>query len=227
MTTDTSSYIVRVEQLNKQILSGNIPLQILSDINLNIAQGEAIAIVGASGSGKSTLLSLMAGIDTPSSGRVWLNNQDLTTLDEDGRALLRAQQVGFVFQSFHLLPNLTALENVMLPLELASNPAAKRSAQDYLSRVGLAQRVHHYPRQLSGGEQQRVAIARAFAAHPKVLFADEVTGNLDGKTGAHIADLLFELNAEQQTTLVLVTHEESLAQRCQRRVELENGKITS
>lgn len=217
--------IVQAENLHKHVRSGDSQLQILSDINLIIYPGETLAITGASGSGKSTLLSLLAGLDTPSSGRVLLNGHDLTTLNEDGRAALRANYVGFIFQSFHLLPSLTALENILLPLELKNSRDAQRQAIDLLEKIGLSKRAHHYPRQLSGGEQQRIAIARAFAAQPILLFADEITGNLDNKTGAHITELLFEFNTQKQTTLVLVTHEERLAQRCQRRIELDSGKI--
>jgi putative ABC transport system ATP-binding protein len=195
------------------------------EVSLEIASGESVAIVGASGAGKSTLLALLAGLDTPSLGQVWLAGQDLTRLDEDGRARLRAQRVGFVFQSFHLIPSLTALENVMLPLELAGRRDARRAALETLARVGLQPRTLHYPRQLSGGEQQRVAIARAFVTHPAVLFADEPTGNLDAGTGERIAELLFELNVEEHTTLVLVTHERSLAQRCDRVLHMDAGRI--
>jgi putative ABC transport system ATP-binding protein len=193
-------------------------------VSFDIAAGESVAIVGASGAGKSTLLALLAGLDLPTSGRVLLAGTDLTQLDEDGRARLRAQRVGFVFQSFHLIPALTALENVMLPLELAGRPDARRSAQDTLSRVGLQDRTGHYPRQLSGGEQQRVALARAFVTQPAVLFADEPTGNLDTVTGGRIGELLFELNAHSHTTLILVTHARELASRCGRIIEMEAGR---
>jgi putative ABC transport system ATP-binding protein len=195
------------------------------DVSLEIAAGESVAIVGASGAGKSTLLALLAGLDSPSAGQVWLAGQDLTRLDEDGRARLRAQRVGFVFQSFHLIPSLTALENVMLPLELAGRADARRIALETLARVGLKPRTAHYPRQLSGGEQQRVAIARAFVTHPAVLFADEPTGNLDAGTGERIAELLFELNVEERTTLVLVTHERTLAARCERVLHMDAGRV--
>ncbi|MFU8797586.1 MAG: ABC transporter ATP-binding protein, partial [Gammaproteobacteria bacterium] len=208
--------IIQACQVYKRVQSGEHMLPILHDINLSIHAGESIAITGASGSGKSTLLGLLAGLDTPTSGNIILRGKDLTTLNEDGRALLRAKHVGFVFQSFQLLPSLTALENVMLPFELAQVDSPREKARLLLRRVGLAQREHHYPRQLSGGEQQRVAIARAFAAEPSILFADELTGNLDKQTGQHIIDVLFTLNAEQKTTLVLVTHDDNLAQRCQR-----------
>jgi putative ABC transport system ATP-binding protein len=195
------------------------------DVSVEIGAGESVAVVGASGAGKSTLLALLAGLDTPTSGRVWLAGQDLTQLDEDGRARLRAQRVGFVFQAFHLIPALTALENVMLPVELAGRSDARRSALDALERVGLGGRTGHYPRQLSGGEQQRVALARAFVTRPAVLFADEPTGNLDAVTGARVGELLFELNAHAHTTLVLVTHEQGLATRCARMLRMEAGRV--
>lgn len=200
-------------------------LEILKGITLEIKSGESVAIVGASGSGKSTLLGLLAGLDEASGGRVIIGDTDLGELDEDGRALFRGRHVGFVFQSFQLLPALTALENVMLPLELQGQARASELAETFLARVGLGPRMSHYPRQLSGGEQQRVAIARAFAAHPSILFADEPTGNLDTRTGANIIDLLFELNREEGTTLVLVTHDQQLADRCQRRFCLEAGEL--
>ncbi len=200
-------------------------LEILKGISLEIKSGETVAIVGASGSGKSTLLGLLAGLDQASAGRVMIGDTDLGALDEDGRALLRGREIGFVFQSFQLLPALTALENVMLPLELNGQDDARSQADHFLQRVGLAERMTHYPRQLSGGEQQRVAIARAFAARPAILFADEPTGNLDTGTGSHIVDLLFQLNREEGTTLVLVTHDQGLADRCQRRLCLEAGAL--
>jgi putative ABC transport system ATP-binding protein len=200
-------------------------LTILDDISFRIAASEAVAIVGVSGSGKSTLLGLLAGLDTPSRGRVLLDGRDLGALDEDGRAAVRADGVGFVFQSFHLLPSMTALENVMLPLELRGDPEAAARAAGILGRVGLDDRLEHYPNQLSGGEQQRVAIARAFVTRPRVLFADEPTGNLDAASGARVADLLFELRAEAGTTLVLVTHDMSLAARCGRRITLAGGRL--
>ena len=202
-------------------------LAILDHVSLSVAAGEAVASVGASGSGKSTLLSLLAGLDLPSSGRIALDGVDLLALDEDGRAALRARLVGFVFQSFHLLPALSACENVMLPLELAGVAGARQRAEAMLTRVGLGQRLHHSPRTLSGGEQQRVALARAFVMQPRLLFADEPTGNLDAATGAEIIELLFELNAEQGTTLVLVTHDETLARRCQRQIRLAGGRVQS
>jgi len=217
--------ILEAQNLTRQVTSPEGPLTILDKVSLKLAAGESCAIVGASGSGKSTLIGLLAGLDTPTSGRIWLDGQDLTALDEDGRARLRAGRVGFVFQSFQLLPSLTALENVMLPLELADETAARTQAEEVLARVGLAARVHHYPSQLSGGEQQRVAIARAFAARPKILFADEPTGNLDATTGAKVIDLLFALNRDLGTTLVLVTHDSVLARQCQRRIELNAGRI--
>jgi len=195
------------------------------DVSFDIAPGESVAIVGASGAGKSTLLALLAGLDLPTSGRVLLEGQDLASLDEDGRARLRAQRVGFVFQSFHLIPALTALENVMLPLELSGNADARRAASDSLGRVGLSARTGHYPRQLSGGEQQRVALARAFVTRPAVLFADEPTGNLDTVTGSRVGELLFELNANSHTTLVLVTHDQGLAARCARTIRMEAGRV--
>ena len=202
-------------------------LAILDHVSLSVAAGEAVAIVGASGSGKSTLLSLLAGLDLPSSGRIALDGVDLLALDEDGRAALRARLVGFVFQSFHLLPALSDCENVMLPLELAGVAGARQRAEAMLTRVGLGQRLHHSPRTLSGGEQQRVALARAFVMQPRLLFADEPTGNLDAATGAEIIELLFQLNAEQGTTLVLVTHDETLARRCQRQIRLAGGRVQS
>jgi putative ABC transport system ATP-binding protein len=195
------------------------------DVSLDIAPGESVAIVGASGAGKSTLLALLAGLDLPTSGRVMLQGQDLAKLDEDGRARLRAQRVGFVFQSFHLIPALTALENVMLPLELSGSTEARQAALESLDRVGLSSRTGHYPRQLSGGEQQRVALARAFVTRPAVLFADEPTGNLDTVTGGRIGELLFELNASSHTTLVLVTHDLSLSARCARTIRMEAGRV--
>jgi len=204
---------------------GATQLVILQDIALEVMSGEAVAIAGASGSGKSTLLGLLAGLDTPSAGTVQLDGVDLFGLDEDGRAALRARLLGFVFQSFQLLPALNALENVMLPLELAGEPRAAELAKAMLARVGLAERLRHYPKVLSGGEQQRVALARAFVTRPKLLLADEPTGNLDAATGASIIDLMFELNAERGTTLVLVTHDEAIARRCARVVRLAAGRI--
>ena len=217
--------MLAAERLGKQVNSPEGTLAILAEVTLDVRRGESVAVVGASGSGKSTLLALLAGLDEPTSGRVWLAGRELTALDEDGRAALRARHVGFVFQSFHLVPALTALENVMLPLELAGRADARRTALEVLDRVGLAERVGHYPRQLSGGEQQRVAIARAFVAGPDVLFADEPTGNLDSGTGGRIMDLLFGLNASAGTTLILVTHDRSIAARCGRLVRLDAGRM--
>jgi len=217
--------VLKAENLSKQVSSPEGPLTIVHGVSLDIAAGESVAVVGASGAGKSTLLALLAGLDLPTTGRVLLAGTDLTQLDEDGRARLRAQRVGFVFQSFHLIPALTALENVMLPLELAGRPDARSAAFETLQRVGLKDRTGHYPRQLSGGEQQRVALARAFVTRPAVLFADEPTGNLDTATGGRVGELLFELNAHSQTTLVLVTHDRELASRCGRIVTMEAGRV--
>ena len=216
---------LRAIDVGKQVDIPDGRLTILEDVNLTVTAGESVAIVGASGSVKSTLLGLLAGLDMPTHGRVILGGQDLSVLDEDGRAALRASLVGFVFQSFQLLPGLNALENVMLPLELAGSPSPRENACEILDRVGLTSRLAHYPRQLSGGEQQRVAIARAFAANPHVLFADEPTGNLDQRTGEHIIELMFDLNRERNTTLVLVTHDMRVAQPCERRVELDAGRV--
>jgi putative ABC transport system ATP-binding protein len=227
MTKQEHLPYLRTTSLGKRVPSPEGELVILDDISLSIAPGESLAIVGASGSGKSTLLGLMAGLDTASHGSVFLDGHDLGTLDEDGRAALRASRVGFVFQSFQLLPSLTALENVMLPLELASRADPRRGAEIILGRVGLGDRLQHYPKQLSGGEQQRVAIARAYAGEPMILFADEPTGNLDRKTGERIGELLFTLNHEHGTTLVLVTHDVRLAGRCDRIVELDGGRIVN
>lgn len=217
--------VLKAEDLCKQVSSPEGPLTIVEGVSLEIGRGESVAISGASGAGKSTLLALLAGLDTPTRGRVLLEGHDLTQLDEDGRARLRAQRVGFVFQSFHLIPALTALENVMLPLELGGRGDARAVARETLRSVGLGARTGHYPRQLSGGEQQRVAIARAFITRPAVLFADEPTGNLDTATGARVGQLLFELNTHSHTTLVLVTHERELAQRCERVLHMEAGRL--
>lgn len=217
--------IIQAQQLGKIVSTSEGLLTILEDINFSVNPGETIAIVGASGSGKSTLLGLLAGLDLPSQGRALLLGVDLNTLDEDGRASLRAASVGFVFQSFQLLPSLTALENVMLPLELTGQDRPRESAVQVLGRVGMSARLHHYPNQLSGGEQQRTALARAFAAKPRLLFADEPTGNLDQKTGAKVIDLLYDLNTENDTTLILVTHDQALSSRCQRQIELEAGRL--
>jgi putative ABC transport system ATP-binding protein len=220
-----TTVVLAAEGLGKQVSSPEGTLAILSDVSLSIRRGESVAIIGASGAGKSTLLALLAGLDEPTSGRALLAGNDLTSLDEDGRAAVRANHVGFVFQSFHLVPSLTAIENVMLPLELARRSDAREAAREVLGRVGLAERVGHYPRQLSGGEQQRVAIARAFVRQPDVLFADEPTGNLDAATGEKIMDLLFGLNRATHATLVLVTHDRQLAARCDRIIRLEAGRV--
>ena len=217
--------MLRAAGLTKQVSSPEGILTILDDVSLNIGRGESVALVGPSGAGKTTLLAILAGLDQPTRGKVWLCGEELTAMDEDGRALLRARRVGFVFQSFHLIQSLTALENVMLPLELAGEPRAAVVARETLANVGLSARVGHYPKQLSGGEQQRVAIARAFVMRPEVLFADEPTGNLDSATGDRIGRLLFDLNAEAKTTLVLVTHERDLAARCDRTIRIDAGKV--
>ena len=217
--------MIKTAQLSKRVSTAESELEILRGIELEIKQGETAAIVGASGSGKSTLLGLLAGLDTPSAGAILLDGINIVNLDEDQRATLRSQKVGFVFQSFQLLPALTALENVMLPLELAGIEHAREKSEEFLTRVGLDERLHHYPRTLSGGEQQRVAIARAFASQPVILFADEPTGNLDTATGANVIELLFGLNEEEGTTLVLVTHDNSLADRCQRKFTMTAGQL--
>src|SRR4029077_16722075 len=221
-----ASIIVKAEALTKQVATPDHTLVILRNVGLEVHAGEAVGILGASGSGKSTLLGLLAGLDVPSAGKVWIDGEDLFALDEDGRARLRGLMVGFVFQSFQLLPALTAVENVMLPLELAGGTDAKARARAVLGRGGLAARLGHYYRQLSGGEQQRVAVARAFVTEPKLLFADEPTGNLDSTTGEHVIELLFEMNRERGTTLVLVTHDAELAKRCDRRIHISAGAIT-
>jgi putative ABC transport system ATP-binding protein len=226
MSNPASRPVIEVAALCKQVNSPEGRLELLRDIEFNILPGEAVAILGASGSGKTTLLGLLAGLDTPSSGRIRLAGTDICALDEDGRADLRRDMIGFVFQSFQLLPNLTAVENVMLPLELVGRRDAREAAESVLGRVGLDHRLHHYPRHLSGGEQQRVAIARAFVTGPSLLFADEPTGNLDQVTGERVIDLLFEMNRERETTLVMVTHDESVARRCSRRLTLVNGRLT-
>ena len=218
--------ILSVEHVYKSVSDSTGTLDILRDIDFSIPARQAVAIVGASGSGKSTLLSIMAGLDTPTRGTVRLDGQDLFALDEDARAALRAQKVGFVFQSFQLLGHLTALENVMLPLELAGRKDARKAATEMLARVGLSQRLGHYPKVLSGGEQQRVALARAFVVHPAVLLADEPTGSLDYATGETVMELMFALNREQGTTLVLVTHDTGIAQRCERRITIEAGRAS-
>lgn len=218
-------FVIEVEGLAKTVDSGGSPLTIVQDIAFAVSPGETVAIVGASGSGKSTLLGLLAGLDQPSAGSVRLDGEDITRLDEDQRAVLRARLLGFVFQSFQLLPALNALENAMLPLELAGQPDAAARAQHWLERVGLGHRLKHSPKHLSGGEQQRVALARAFAPHPRLILADEPTGNLDAATGHQIIDLMFELNALEGTTLILVTHDESLAARCSRVLRMEAGRL--
>jgi len=219
--------MIKAEKLHKQVKMAESEIRILKGIDLEIKTGESVAIVGASGSGKSTLLAILAGLDLPSHGRVVIDEIDLSSLDEDGRAKFRGDHVGFVFQSFQLLPSLTALENVMLPLELNGNQDAAEAASRYLQRVELEHRFSHYPNQLSGGEQQRVAIARAFATNPDILFADEPTGNLDADTGLVVIDLLFSLNQEEGKTLILVTHETGLAERCERSISLSGGKVVS
>jgi putative ABC transport system ATP-binding protein len=218
-------HALEVSGLGKRVPLPAGELTILDGVGFTIERGDAVAIVGASGSGKSTLLALMAGLDVPSSGRVVLEGEPMSTLDEDGRARVRGEKVGFVFQSFQLLPSLTALENVMLPLELRGDTDAETPARAILTQVGLGERLGHYPRQLSGGEQQRVALARAFVTRPSLLFADEPTGNLDTRTGQAIIELLFDLNAAAGTTLVLVTHDEHLAQRCNRMLRLDGGRL--
>jgi putative ABC transport system ATP-binding protein len=219
--------VLQARNVSKTVSSPEGPLTILADVSLTVRTGETLAIVGASGAGKSTLLALLAGLDTTSTGSVAIAGTDLTALDEDGRAQIRGRHVGFVFQSFHLIPSLTAIENVMLPLELARRADARQAAAQALEQVGLTPRAAHYPKQLSGGEQQRVAIARAFVTHPAVLFADEPTGNLDTVTGQRITDLLFELNRSIGSTLILVTHDRMLAQRCGRILELDAGQAQS
>jgi putative ABC transport system ATP-binding protein len=217
--------MIRVNNLCKTVVTGGQQLDILKGISFEIKAGESVAIVGASGAGKSTLLGLLAGLDNASSGDIYLHGENISVMDEDQRAALRARHVGFVFQSFQLLPGMTALENVMLPLELAGRPDPVGEAKQYLDKVGLAERGRHYPRVLSGGEQQRVALARAFAVEPDILFADEPTGNLDEHTGQRIVDLLFALNRQSQTTLVLVTHEMNLAERCDRILIMHDGQL--
>lgn len=219
------SPIIQAQGLTYEFISHDNHIRVLESLNLSIFNGEQVAIIGSSGSGKSTLLSLLAGLDVPSSGCVQIQHQYFSSLDEDGRAAIRAKHMGFVFQSFQLLPSLTALENVMLPLQLKNQPNATELALEALAKVGLSQRVQHYPKQLSGGEQQRVAIARAFATQPAILFADEPTGNLDNATGQIIIELLFKMNAEAGTTLVLVTHDALLANRCQRQLKLVDGVL--
>ena len=223
--SNSREIILRASEIGKQVTTGTTELTILTGVSFEVRAGEAVAIVGVSGSGKSTLLGLLAGLDIPSAGSVKIDGHDLFALDEDGRAALRGRMVGFVFQSFQLLPAMTALENVMLPLELAGADDAAAPARAMLERVGLAERLQHYPKQLSGGEQQRVAIARAFVTQPKLLFADEPTGNLDAATGQQVIDLLFELNRESGTTLLLVTHDEAVTGRCDRVLHLAAGRL--
>ena len=225
MVVSASNIFVEARNLGKQVNTREGVLTILDDINFDIDTGTSVAILGASGSGKTTLLGLLAGLDTPTHGEVIIDGRNLNDFDEDGRAQLRAEMVGFVFQNFQLLHGLTALENVMLPLELAQAPHPRKSAQELLDRVGLGERIYHYPNQLSGGEQQRCAIARAFATRPRCLFADEPTGNLDSDTGKRIIDLLFELNSEQGTTLIMATHDENLSQLCKRLIHLDSGRL--
>ncbi len=219
--------VLAAKNVTKQVSSPEGTLTILSDVSFAIDKGDSVAVVGASGAGKSTLLALLAGLDLPTKGEIWLDGNNLTNLDEDGRAAVRAASVGFVFQSFQLLPTLTALENVMLPLELAGKPEPRKTADGIMKKVGLDERWSHYPSQLSGGEKQRVAIARAFATEPAVLFADEPTGNLDSRTGENIVDLMFELNRTSSTTLVLVTHDKTLANRCDRILGLDAGRLVT
>ncbi len=219
--------VLAARNVSKQVSSPEGTLTILSNVSFAIDKGDSVAVVGASGAGKTTLLALLAGLDLPTEGEIWLNGVNLTNLDEDGRAAVRAAGVGFVFQSFHLVPSLNALENVMLPLELAGLDSPRQRAMDILQQVGLGERWSHYPAQLSGGEKQRVAIARSFATEPAVLFADEPTGNLDSRTGEHVIDLMFELNRESSTTLILVTHDKSLAARCDRIIGLDGGLLVS
>ena len=225
MGSQQAASFVQAIQLGKRVSTSEGPLTILDDINFSIPVGTSVALIGASGSGKTTLLGLLAGLDVPSDGQVIINGQDLGSMDEDGRALLRADTIGFVFQNFQLLNGLTALENVMLPLELANAANPHEQAIMFMGRVGLGDRLCHYPNHLSGGELQRCAMARAFAAHPKLLFADEPTGNLDQHTGKRIIDLLFELNREQGTTLIMATHDEQLAELCDRRLHLDEGRL--
>ena len=225
MVDNASNTFVEARGLGKQVTTREGVLTLLDDINFGIESGTSVAILGASGSGKTTLLGLLAGLDTPSRGEVILGGRSLNDFDEDGRAQIRAELVGFVFQNFQLLLGMTALENVMLPLELAQAPHPRKTAQELLERVGLGERIHHYPNQLSGGEQQRCAIARAFATRPSCLFADEPTGNLDSETGRRIIELLFELNSEQGTTLIMATHDASLSQLCSRRLRLDAGRL--
>ncbi|MFT6406994.1 MAG: putative ABC transport system ATP-binding protein [Arenicella sp.] len=219
--------ILRAHGVSKRVSTADQDLTILDNVSLDIKLGESVAIIGPSGAGKSTLLGLLAGLDTPSDGQIWMGDHEITATNEEGRAAIRAEMVGFVFQTFQLLGSLTALENVSLPMELSGQRDARERAVEYLSKVGLSARLTHYPKQLSGGEQQRVALARAFACSPKILFADEPTGNLDQATGLKISDLLFDLNQQTDTTLVLVTHEPRLAQRCQSIITIDDGRLLS
>ncbi len=225
MVDNTSNNFVEARSLGKQVSTREGVLTLLDNINFSVAAGTSVAILGASGSGKTTLLGLLAGLDVPTHGEVILDGRSLNDYDEDGRAQIRAELVGFVFQNFQLLFGMTALENVMLPLELAQAPHPRKSAEQLLTRVGLGERLHHYPNQLSGGEQQRCAIARAFSIQPRCLFADEPTGNLDSETGKRIIELLFELNSEQGTTLIMATHDDNLSQLCNHRLHLEGGRL--
>ncbi len=227
MMNEVSKTFVEARQLGKQVSTRDGVLTLLHDINFSIEAGTSVAILGASGSGKTTLLGLLAGLDTPTQGAVILDGNNLNDFDEDGRAALRAERVGFVFQNFQLLFGLTALENVMLPLELAQAPHPRKTAEELLTRVGLGERFHHYPNQLSGGEQQRCAIARAFSTKPRLLFADEPTGNLDSETGKHIIELLFELNSELGTTLIMATHDVNLSECCRLQLHLDAGRLVT
>jgi len=219
--------ILRADSVSKRVRTADHELTILESVSFDIDLGQSVAIIGPSGAGKSTLLGLLAGLDTPSEGRIWMGEHEITATNEEGRAAIRAKMVGFVFQTFQLLGSLTAVENVSLPMELSGQSDAKARATEFLRKVGLAERLTHYPKQLSGGEQQRVALARAFACSPKILFADEPTGNLDQATGLKISDLLFELNQQSDTTLVLVTHEQRLAERCESIITIDDGRLVS
>jgi len=219
--------ILRAQNVSKRVRTAEHELTILDDVSLDVPLGQSLAIIGPSGAGKSTLLGLLAGLDTPSDGRIWVGNNEITAMDEEGRASIRAAMVGFVFQTFQLLGSLTALENVSLPMELSGQEDAGERASDYLNKVGLSERLGHYPKQLSGGEQQRVALARAFACAPQILFADEPTGNLDQATGQKVSDLLFDLNRQSETTLILVTHEQRLAERCESIITIDDGKLVN
>ena len=220
-----TSSILRAQEISKRVHTAEHQLTILDNVSLEVSLGESLAIIGPSGAGKSTLLGLLAGLDTPSDGQIWMGEKEITAMNEEGRASVRASMVGFVFQTFQLLGSLTAVENVSLPMELSGKHDAQDRATEFLHKVGLSARLDHYPKQLSGGEQQRVALARAFACSPKILFADEPTGNLDQATGQKVSDLLFELNTQSETTLILVTHEQRLAQRCQRIVTIDDGRL--